>query len=157
MTVLFAIPAILSIRAGVLSVLALFLVAATAFAADGAPTGLWKTIDDKTGRPRGLVRIFEHNGELFGRIEASFDPKESKERCDKCPGDRKDKPVIGLVIMRNLKKAGEEWTGGDILDPETGSVYKCKLRLSDQGRKLLLRGFIGVSLLGRTQTWVREP
>jgi len=125
-------------------------------AAGQSPAGLWKTIDDKTGKPRGLVRIYEQNGQFFGRIQASFDPKETAERCDKCTDDRKDQPVIGMVILRRLKKSGAEYDGGDILDPDTGTIYRCKLRLEDQGRKLLLRGYLGISLLGRSQTWLRQ-
>jgi uncharacterized protein (DUF2147 family) len=121
-----------------------------------SPIGLWQTIDDTTGKPKGLVRIYEEKGRLFGKIERSFDPKHANERCDKCPGDRKDHPVIGLVVLRNMQKNGSEYSGGDILDPDNGWVYRCKLRLVDQGKKLELRGFIGFALLGRNQTWIRE-
>jgi uncharacterized protein (DUF2147 family) len=120
------------------------------------PTGLWKTIDDKTGKPKGLVRIYEEKGRLFGKIERSFDPAHALEKCDKCPGDRKDRPMIGLVVLRGMEKHGNEYTGGDILDPDDGSVYRCKFKLMEQGKKLELRGFIGFSLLGRNQTWIRE-
>lgn len=121
----------------------------------GSPAGLWKTFDDRTHKARGVVRIFEENGALSGRIESSFIPEEEKERCDKCSGDRKGAPIIGLVIMRGVRKHGSEYEGGDILDPETGSIYKCKMTLSSDGEKLFVRGYLGLSLLGRTQTWVR--
>jgi uncharacterized protein (DUF2147 family) len=128
--------------------------------AEHTPLGLWKTFDDHTHQPRGIIRIFEENGTLSGKIETSFKPEELSERCDKCSGDRKDAPIIGLTIMRGMKKAGStkdagEYDGGEILDPETGSVYRCKMTLSSDGEKLAVRGFLGVSLLGRTQTWVR--
>jgi uncharacterized protein (DUF2147 family) len=123
--------------------------------AQDSPAGLWKTFDDRTHKARGVVRIFEENGALSGRIESSFIPEEEKERCDKCSGDRKGAPIIGLVIMRGVRKHGSEYDGGDILDPETGSVYKCKMTLSSDGEKLFVRGYLGVSMLGRTQTWVR--
>jgi uncharacterized protein (DUF2147 family) len=122
---------------------------------DRSPAGLWKTIDDRTHKPRGTIRIFEENGVLTGRIESSFNPAELNERCDKCSGDRKGAPVIGLEVMRGLIRHGSEYDGGEILDPETGFVYRCKLALSSGGDKLFVRGYLGVSLLGRTQTWTR--
>jgi uncharacterized protein (DUF2147 family) len=77
------------------------------------------------------------------------------ERCYKCAGDRKGAPVIGLVILRGMTRHGLEFDGGDILDPETGSVYRCKFLLSDDGAKLFVRGYLGLSIFGRTQTWIR--
>lgn len=135
--------------------LLLFALAAPAFASEPTPAGLWQTIDDKTGKPRGFVRVYEENGEIFGKIEGSVDPEEAKERCDKCSGDRKDQPVIGLVILRRMKKTGVEYTGGDILDPDTGAVYRCKIRLAEDGRKLVVRGYLGAALFGRSQIWLR--
>jgi uncharacterized protein (DUF2147 family) len=123
---------------------------------DGAsPLGVWKTIDDTTHKPRAFIRLFEREGEIFGRIESSFDPKEAHEICEKCSGDRKDKPVVGMVIMRHMRKHGDEYSGGDIVDPETGWVYRCKFTLEDGGKKMSIRGFLGISLLGRSQTWYR--
>jgi uncharacterized protein (DUF2147 family) len=136
--------------------LALIAGAIMALASEPTPTGLWRTIDDKTGKARGSVRVYESNGEIFGRIESSVDPKDAREKCDKCSDERKDQPVIGLVILRGMKKNGEEYAGGDILDPETGVVYRCKLRMAEAGRKLVLRGYIGAPLFGRSQIWIRE-
>ncbi len=140
-----------------------FFVAAFTLAGAGAPakddssaTGLWKTIDDKTGKARGLVRIYEENGLLFGKVESSFDPAEANENCDKCTDERKNKPVVGMVIVRGMEKRGEEYSGGDILDPETGAVYRCKFRLAERGMKLIVRGFLGLPILGRNQIWLRE-
>ncbi len=124
-------------------------------AAEPSPVGLWRTVDDKTHKPRGIVRIYEENGTFFGRIETSFNPEELTARCRKCSGDRKDAPVIGLVIMRGLTKRGGEYSGGEILDPETGWTYRCRFTLSGEGEKLFVRGYLGMSLLGRTQTWFR--
>ena len=124
--------------------------------AEPSPTGVWKTIDDKTGKPRGTVRIFARDGEFFGKIESSLDPKDATEVCDKCTDERKNKPIIGLVIMRRMKKKGDEYSGGDILDPDTGTVYRCKFRIMEGGRKLSLRGYVAISLLGRSQIWIRE-
>jgi uncharacterized protein (DUF2147 family) len=125
-------------------------------AAEASPIGLWRTVDDKTQEPRGLVRIFEKDGALFGAIEKSFDPKEAGERCSKCEGDRKDKPVIGMIILRGMKKRGPGYGDGDILDPDTGTVYRCRMSIEDGGKRLIVRGFIGIALLGRSQTWWRE-
>jgi uncharacterized protein (DUF2147 family) len=135
---------------------ALALIISTARGAELTPAGLWKTIDDKTGKPRGTMRIYEDHGLWFGKIETSFNPAERNERCDKCSGDRKDQPVIGMVVMWGLARHGSEYSGGEILDPETGFVYRCRLTLSADGRKLLVRGYIGVSVLGRTQVWIRQ-
>jgi uncharacterized protein (DUF2147 family) len=124
------------------------------YAADG-PTGLWKTFDDKTGNARAIVRIYQEDGKLFGRIEQSFTPGAEKRVCEVCTDERKNQPVLGLIIIRNMKPSDGEYSGGDILDPESGSVYRCKFHLDEEGKHLIVRGFIGISLLGRTQTWER--
>lgn len=123
-----------------------------------SPVGLWKTIDDKSGKPGGLVRIELVEGSYQGRIEKIFpEPGEDQNpKCVKCEGPRHNQPVIGLIIMRNLTKQGDEYQGGEILDPRTGKVYRVKMKLEDGGKKLDVRGFIGFSMLGRTQTWYRE-
>jgi uncharacterized protein (DUF2147 family) len=120
------------------------------------PVGRWKTVDDKTGKPKAIVLIYEENGRLFGRVEATFN-LDAKEVCSLCKDERKNQPIVGMVILRGLVAHGEEFSGGDILDPDNGSVYRCKLRLQDGGRQLSVRGFIGFSLLGRSQVWTREP
>ncbi len=126
--------------------------------ASESPVGLWRTIDDKTGKEKSLVRIVEANGELRATIEKLFrEPhEEPNPNCDKCPGDRKNKPVLGMMIMTGLKKAGSEFEGGEILDPANGKIYRVKMWTAEGGKKLNVRGFIGVSLLGRTQVWIRE-
>src|SRR5580692_9582723 len=118
----------------------------------GSPLGLWKTFDDKTGDARAIVRIYEENGKLFGRIERSFRPGSEKRVCEVCADERKNQPIIGLLIIRDMKASDGEYSGGDILDPENGSVYRCKFHVDDSGTHLIVRGFIGFSLLGRTQT-----
>ncbi len=129
-----------------------------ASANEATPVGLWRTIDDKTGKEKSLVRITEVNGELRGTIEKLIrEPNEDQNPvCDKCSGEKKNKPVLGMMILGGLKRDGKEWTGGEILDPNNGKTYKCKMSLDDGGKKLNVRGFIGVSLLGRTQVWLRE-
>ena len=129
-----------------------------ALAADaGSPVGEWKTFDDKNGKARAIVRIYEQDGKLFGKIERSLTPGAESRVCAVCTDDRKDQPMLGLVIIRNMKRTDDGYAGGDILDPDTGSVYRCKLHLDQGGAKLVVRGFIGISLLGRTQTWERQP
>jgi uncharacterized protein (DUF2147 family) len=127
-------------------------------AADLSPLGLWKTIDDHTGKPRGLVRILQVDGEYLAKVEKIF-PKPGEDpnpKCEKCEGTRHDQPVIGMTILWGLTKQGDEYQGGQILDPENGKVYRAKMKLEDGGRKLQVRGFIGFSLFGRTQFWVRD-
>ena len=82
------------------------------------PAGLWRTIDDKTGQARGTVRLYLENGEVFGKIESSVDPKDATDVCNLCPGDRKNKAIIGLVILRRMKKVGGEWSGSVLLAME---------------------------------------
>ncbi len=122
------------------------------------PVGLWRTIADNTGEEKSLVRITEVNGELRGSIEKLIRKPNGDPNplCDKCSGDKKNKPVIGMMIMNGLKRDGKEWAGGEILDPNNGKTYKCKMSVDESGKKLSVRGFIGVSLLGRTQVWLRE-
>ena len=122
----------------------------------GTPAGRWRTFDDKTpGKPKAIIVLYEEQGLLFGRVETLVDP-DAVKICDKCSDERKGKPVTGMVVVRRMRKDGEEYTGGDILDPKNGSVYRCKMRLIDQGSKLSVRGYIGFSLFGRSQTWVRD-
>ena len=129
----------------------------TAQASD-SPVGLWRTIDDKTGKEKSLVRVVEVNGEFKDSIEKLFrEPHEEQNpNCDKCPGDRKNKPVLGMTIMTGLKKTGSEYEGGEILDPANGKIYRCKMWTAEGGKKLNVRGFVGVAVLGRTQVWLRE-
>jgi uncharacterized protein (DUF2147 family) len=127
------------------------------FAADlSSPIGLWKTIDDKTGMPRALVRIYVEDGKYFGRVEQSFVPGAESRVCTLCSDERKNQPMIGLLIIRNMTSRDGEFSGGDILDPDRGSLYRCKFHLENGGATLVVRGFIGFSLLGRSQTWQRQ-
>jgi uncharacterized protein (DUF2147 family) len=102
------------------------------------------------------VRIYSQAGKLFGRIEKSFTPGAETRTCGKCSDERKDQPMLGLIIIRNMSLDDGEYRGGDILDPDNGSVYSCKFSLENDGNTLKVRGFIGISLLGRTQIWQRE-
>lgn len=135
---------------------AMMLVSSTAWADGASPVGLWKSIDDASGKPRALIRITESKGTLQGKIEKLFSPSSENPKCDKCEGALKNAPIVGLVILSGLKRDGAEYGGGQIVDPESGKVYSSKIRLSDDGKKLDVRGFMGVSLLGRSQTWERQ-
>ncbi|HEX6706935.1 MAG TPA: DUF2147 domain-containing protein [Albitalea sp.] len=122
------------------------------------PVGVWKTVDDDGKTEKSLVRISESGGQLVGRIETLFDAAKKDSVCDKCSDERKDKRIVGLTILRNVVKQDNEdapWAGGDILDPNNGKVYKVRLKPVDGGRKLEVRGYIGMPMLGRTQTWLR--
>lgn len=123
-----------------------------------SPVGRWKTIDDITGKAKSVVQIWEEGGKLFGRVQKLVDPdpKDPNPTCDGCAGPQKGKPVVGLRILWDLQKDGDGWAGGTILDPASGKTYKCLVSLEDGGAKLKVRGFIGFSLLGRTQYWLRE-
>ncbi len=128
-----------------------------AFASEASPLGVWHTIDDKSGKPRSVVRITEANGELQGKIEKIFyDADEAQNpKCTLCTDHRKDQPVIGMVFLNGLKKDGDRYTGGQILDPKNGKVYKSRAELIEGGKKLEVRGYVGAPMFGRTQTWVR--
>jgi uncharacterized protein (DUF2147 family) len=133
------------------------MLAIPALAADmSSPIGLWKTIDDKTGQPKALVRIYDQGGRLFGKIEKGFDPN-ARPTCVTCTDERKDQPMLGLALIRNMVRDGDGWSGGDILDPATGSVYRCSFHLEQNGTRLAVRGYAGMAMFGRTQTWERQP
>ncbi len=128
---------------------------ATATATAQTPTGAWKTVDDATGKEKAVIRITEANGVFTGKIEKLLDPAKQDSKCDECTDDRKGKPVVGLTIMRNVKKGEGHWEGGDILDAANGKVYRVRLSLSADNKKLEVRGYMGTPLFGRTQTWTR--
>ena len=123
--------------------------------AQGTPEGLWRTIDDETGEAKSHVRIEARDGFLYGTVEEVLNPEKKNNVCDKCPGDRLGVPIEGLEIMRDMKPKGDGWAGGSILDPNKGKVYKAKMSLNETGEELTVRGFIGFSLIGRSQVWER--
>lgn len=124
------------------------------------PVGAWHTVDDVTKEIKSLVVISDVGGSLNGRIEKLL-RKEANQNavCDKCQDDRKDKRILGLEIIRGAKKSeGKDvWEGGKVLDPESGAIYSARLTPIDGGQKLEMRGFVGMPMLGRTQTWLRVP
>jgi uncharacterized protein (DUF2147 family) len=126
--------------------------------AQATPSGLWKTIDDETKAEKSFVRISESGGVYTGKVEKLVDPSKQDAKCSDCSDERKDKPIVGMTILRDIKPDPDDrgsWVGGDILDPNNGKVYKVRLKLADAGKKLDVRGYIGTPLLGRTQTWLR--
>ncbi len=121
------------------------------------PVGTWKTIDDKTGEAKSLVQISEVAGQLEGKVVKVLKSKQGPHPiCDQCDGARHNQPVVGMTILWNMKQDGNEWDGGQILDPKSGKIYKCSMHVIDGGKKLSVRGYIGFSLFGRSQTWLRE-
>jgi uncharacterized protein (DUF2147 family) len=116
--------------------------------------GKWKTIDDKTGEAKSIVEIYENSGKVYGKVVEIMNPLRRNRKCEKCVGVDKDKPVLGLVIIKGLVKDDDEYNGGKITDPESGKIYKAYIKLSGKD-KLEVRGYIGFSLLGRSQTWIR--
>ena len=123
-------------------------------------TGMWQSIDDKTGAPKALVEIRkEANGTYAGKIvkitpRAGYTPKET---CADCPAPYTNKPILGLDVMTGLKQGeGLNYVNGRILDPNSGKVYSMKAKLSSNGKRLHLRGYVGVSALGRNQIWLRD-
>lgn len=116
--------------------------------------GKWKTIDDETGKPKSIVEIYEKSGKVYGKVVEILDPKKKDKLCTECTGEDKNKPILGMHVVKGLHKEQKEYTGGTITDPNNGKVYKCFITLEGHD-KLKVRGYIGFSLIGRTQVWHR--
>jgi uncharacterized protein (DUF2147 family) len=135
------------------------LLATAACAATETPVGTWTQVDDATHKPKSVIEISQlPDGALEGVVKkVLFSRQGSHPICNQCSGKRHDQPVVGMVIMWGVKKTGDNtWGDGHILAPESGKTYKVKLQLEDGGQKLKVRGYIGFSLFGRTQTWLRR-
>lgn len=117
--------------------------------------GRWKTIDDVTGKEKGIVEIYEFKGKVYGRVIEIFEEAKKHIKCERCDGEEKNKPVMGMNIIKGLTKDGEVYNGGKVLDPKIGKWYHCKIQL-DGKDKLIVRGYIGIPLFGRSQTWIRQ-
>ncbi|WP_121966012.1 DUF2147 domain-containing protein [Myroides sp. N17-2] len=117
--------------------------------------GKWKTIDDNTGKEKSIIEIYEKGGKYYGKVTKLLNPSKADPKCDNCTGTDKGKPIVGLVIIKDLEKKGNEYSGGKITDPESGKEYKCTVKLNGTD-KLDVRGYVGISLLGRTQTWQKQ-
>ena len=119
-----------------------------------SPAGLWTTLDDATGQPSAIVELTLKDETLRGTVRKVFPQPGDLGRCSQCSGDFKDKPIVGLGFLWGLKDRGQGiWLGGHILDPKTGQVYRVKLK--QEGNKLLVRAYYGLAILGRTQVWVK--
>jgi uncharacterized protein (DUF2147 family) len=134
--------------------------AAPAAAQQPVADGLWEQVDETSGKPEGWFRISEKNGVYEGVLVKAFgkpgeDP--ASWRCDKCEGTEKDAPVVGLTLIKGMRKNGLDYENGTIMDPRDGAVYRALMRLSPDGRRLEVRGYLGIALFGRTQVWNRLP
>ncbi|NOX89915.1 MAG: DUF2147 domain-containing protein [Calditrichaeota bacterium] len=139
----------------ILLVLILLGLSQLSFAQQDPIIGKWKTIDDETNQPKSIVEIYMRDGKFYGRVDSLFRKpgEDPNPKCDKCPDDdpRKDQLVLGMEIIKDMVKDGNEYTGGTILDPKKGKIYRCKLWIEDG--KLKVRGYI--AFFYRTQTWYR--
>ena len=125
--------------------------------AQASPIGLWNTISDRDGKPTAVVEIRLLDNELSGVVRELLvvaDPADSV--CGKCSGDRKGQRIVGMEIVRHMRPNGDGWSDGEILDPENGKTYRATMKLIDGGRKLVVRGYIGLPIFGRSQVWVRR-
>ncbi len=128
-------------------------------AAEPTAAGLWEQVDDNTGRPESWFKITERNGVYVGNlVKIFFKPGEDENWvCDRCEGAEKGAPVLGLALIKGMRRNGYSYENGTIMDPRDGSVYRALMRLSPDGSKLEVRGYLGISLFGRTQVWNRLP
>ena len=123
--------------------------------ASDSPVGYWTTIDDDGKTPSSIVQIFPRGKKLFGKIVRLINPREKDPKCEACEGAKKNQRILGMEILRDFERDDDEWSGGYILDPRNGTEYKCYLQLLDGGKRLKVRGYVGIALLGRTQHWQR--
>jgi uncharacterized protein (DUF2147 family) len=118
-------------------------------------TGTWVSIDDETGVEKSEITLYESQGKLYGKVKRLLLPEDQGKLCVNCKGAEKNKPIEGLVIVKGLSKDGETWTDGKIMDPANGKDYDCTISL-ENSNTLKVRGYLGFSFLGRTQTWKRK-
>jgi len=133
---------------------ALLFISTVAAMAAGSPIGQWNTVDEKTGKVRSTVEVYDQDGKIFAKITGLSEPDDAQGKpktCTACKGDDKDKPIVGLVIVKGLSPSGDRYKDGTILDPEDGKVYKAELWVEDG--KLKVRGYLG--MFYRTQTWIK--
>jgi len=116
--------------------------------------GKWKNIDDEDGKAKAIIEIYEKGEKLYGKVHEIVDPKDRNKVCINCSGEDKNKPILGMVVIKGLHKDGHEFNSGTILDPKKGKLYKCYITLESKD-VLKVRGYIGFSIFGRTQYWYR--
>ncbi len=127
-------------------------------AANNSPIGFWKTIDDVTGKPKSIVEIYETSDHTLSAKVLHIFPKPGDDQhklCDACKGDKHNQPIVGMVILEGMAQQDNQWEGGKILDPSNGKTYRCTLKTTNDGNNLQVHGYIGLPILGRTQTWAR--
>jgi uncharacterized protein (DUF2147 family) len=134
--------------------LLVFILATNFLCAQNSVIGKWRAIDDATGNPIAIIEIYEKSAKIYGKVLDILNPKNRNNLCVKCPPEQRNKKILGLTIFSGLIKNGDEYSGGKILDPKSGKLYKCYITLEDKD-KLKVRGYVGFSLLGRTQYWHR--
>ncbi len=133
--------------------LALFLTLLAVTLQAQSALGIWKTVDDETGEAKSHIQVYEQNGQVFGKVVRLLKSSPDK-KCDKCPGERKDQPVLNMILLENMKSKGGYWQSGRILDPEKGKWYGCQLWLKEgDPNVLVVRGYLGPFY--RTQYWHR--
>lgn len=133
----------------------LFFLFITSFGFSQSIVGKRKTIDDETGVEKSVVQIYEKNGFYYGKVITIMEAEHRNKKCTLCKGDDKDKAILGLVVIKKLSKNDGVYNGGTITDPKNGKQYRCKISL-DGKDKIIVRGYIGISLFGRSQTWIRQ-
>ena len=116
--------------------------------------GKWQSIDSKTGKDEAIIEIYKENNKVYAKVVDILNPEDKDKICIYCKGENKNKPILGMIIVNGLKENGDVWGGGKILDPKNGNYYKCYITLVDNS-KLKLRGYIGISLFGRTEYWYK--
>ena len=124
------------------------------YAQNNSIVGKWKTIDDVTGKAKSIIEIYEKSGKIYGKVIDILDAAHRNDLCNDCSGEDANKPILGLTVVKGLSKDGSEYNSGKILDPKNGKLYKCLIE-HEGSDKLKVRGYIGFSLLGRTQYWHR--
>jgi uncharacterized protein (DUF2147 family) len=124
------------------------------YAQSNGVIGKWKTVDDESGKAKSIVEIYEKSGKIYGKVMEIFEVKHKNDLCHDCSGEDKNKPILGLTIIKGLSKDGDEYNSGEIMDPKNGRHYQCTIVLKSKD-KLKVRGYIGFALLGRTQYWYR--
>ncbi len=117
--------------------------------------GKWENIDEETGKVDSVIEVYEKEGKAYAKIIEITDTERRDALCENCTGKNKNKPILGMDILTGLKKDGEEWSGGKILDPKNGKEYKCYITLENND-KLKIRGYIGFAMFGRTAYWHRK-